>query len=184
MKKMLTYFILLFITVINICCTQSSNKQDEENVVYEDKYTLKDYITKKFKVYKVKNDTDFVSSLDSIIKTVQNCYMFRNKQVCFTIFITNDKQRIKIDVKLYDYTHNDILCSYSDALFFYKGYAFMFNGIFVDDFFVEINATVERNCIKPIENPFIDDRVYHLFSWTYIYENNELKIIHISECYD
>jgi hypothetical protein len=186
MKKVLTYFILLSIIVSHICCTQSSNKQNEENVVYEDKYTLKDYITKKFKVYELKNDTDFVSSLDSIINTVQNCYMLRNKQICYVLSIDSIDSYINIYIEAYDYNHNDILSYYADGLCFYKGYVFICCSKLLHYFFVDTNNSIERNCIKPIEQTYIyiDDRVLPLLTWRYIYENNKLSTIYISECYD
>jgi hypothetical protein len=174
---------LLFITVSHICCKQTTNKQDKENVMYEDKYKLEDYVTKKFKIYELKNDIAFISLLDSVINTIQ-CYpRIRNLQICFTLLAINENRNTRIDIELYDYKHNDVLLGYdTDALFFYRGYIFMYYGKLFNDFFIDTNTYVERNCIKPLGD--YNDSVYHLIYWRYVYKNNKFNLVDFSESYD
>lgn len=181
MKKVI-YLIIFF-----VCCNTCCKKQDEyyyEIIEQAYEYTLKDYFSKTFKVYEGKDNLCYL--IDSVVEMVQTCALFRNTQICqvFSVDLINDS--INIYIEAYDYRYNDILCYDADALFFYKGYSFIYRGMIINDFFVDSNETVERDIIKPIEPEYyyIDDTMLTLFVWEYMYANNKLKTTYISKCYE
>jgi hypothetical protein len=146
------------------------------------KYTINDYITKKFKIYEIKKD--ITSILDSIIESTNNCELFKNTQIIYSVSINYYLDKINISIP--EYRHYDLLLYDADALFFYKGYQFMYFGNFFNRYFKETDVVVERHCIKPVEiSPdeiFIDDSVRPLSYWNYSYENDTLSIIGVYHC--
>jgi hypothetical protein len=179
MKKILYSGLLGIVLCINMSC--NSKKQDTE-IEENYPYTLKDYVTKKFKVYEIKQD--IITILDSIIESTNNCERFKNTQIMYAVSIEYYFDDIRITIP--EYKHYDLLLYDADALFFYKGYQFIYFGRLLNKCFNETETIVERHCIKPVDIPLneicIDDSIKPLSCWHYCYKNDKLIIVSTYHC--
>ena len=179
-KKDLILSILLALLFSNGC--KKDNSKHEIEIIEEYKYTLEDYVTKKFNVYELK--VDIKPLLDSIIESVNSSYCFKNEQITYSFEIYADFQDIKICIPKYMFY--DVWLYSADALFFYKGYQFMYFGNFFDKYFTKTDIVIERNCIKPIEiSPeeiCIDDTDLPISYWRYSCSSNSFKLTDFHNC--
>jgi hypothetical protein len=190
--KSIVYLVIFYILLFynQSCINNSASEKKELKTEYVTKYTytytLKNYVTKEFDLYEPKNNLFLL--LDSIIASANSCPQFKNTQIIYSIVVDSIlASKIKITINAYDYRPNDLLLYNADALFFYKGYQFMYFGKLLDVYFINTNTTIKRNCIKPVKtNPnheiiFAESMLPKSY-WCYTYENNKLINIEFIKC--
>lgn len=178
--KISLYTIFSLAIILFQCCSQENAKKNNGPVVIlmPQYNTLDNFHSGKFKVYKAKNN--IFPLFDSIIENVSMSEKIKNKQIVYTFAVNTTLYcDTTIFIGVNDYKHADILCHEADALFFYQGYLFIYNGIFIDMFFEDISKAIDSN--KPIEIPedehITDDTLLPLFLWQYRYKNGILRFV-------
>lgn len=154
-------------------------------------YKPKDYITKELTLYEP--EESLYPILDSIIKKVEVCpeYQNRMEKVFFFFNISNgntsgpkdewDNPLVGISVNYYLFRLSDFRST--QGVFYYKGYDF-----FVDDMFVEIllrkmDKTVSITCVAPEKYKF--DILYRGDTdmyWIYRYQHGTLVNVQHGYC--
>jgi hypothetical protein len=177
--KVFINYILIFILLIG--CKQNNlhgykqngkvldNTEEEQPLIYHEYYLMQDYISVNINLYEAKKDIHTL--LDSIIDVINNCSDNKNIQIGYTVDAYGVDNYIELGISAINFQINEQLYSRAKGLFFHRGYEFIYFGVFLDKYFIDLNKTVRRNAIDYNRLNYGIDDSYILGTWLFIYDN-------------
>lgn len=158
MKKVIVLVMLIF----SFCygCRQNAEKKEQNAHVPVLKYIMKDSYLYEAKpaIYPV---------LDSVICHVNSIEKYKSKMHGYIFTVTQDSS---IFVTALDYWA--IFLKYGDARFYYKGYKFSYDGMFLEDYFIKIrqgkDLVIDEEAFKKDRETYYESRSLDDISLTII----------------
>lgn len=160
MRKFAGIIILLFVSIIAL---SADSKREMKASDYK-------FTKIEIDLYEVKDN--IMPILDNIIEIVNTEQKYRDKQQGYFFRVTDDS---KISIIAADYLS---LSAYNkDACFYYRGYKFNYDGVFLDNFFIRKGKTtdwkIEYVTIKEnSEIEYINIVGYEWCLWEYTLSSN------------
>ncbi|MCD7900568.1 MAG: hypothetical protein LUH22_12060 [Bacteroides sp.] len=195
------YLLVLLILIMISCVNKSTQQQTEigltaDSIDFEEErpliyYRFSDRITQAppedsiytdLKVFRIKGEITIL--LDSIVQSVENCPKYPKERIEFVVTeqtFQKENGLYETNIHIENMMTECIMYPYYNAIFYHRGYRFVYCGPFINQFFIDTHQVLKYRCVAP--DVIRDNQICEPgSSWTYNYKNGKMKLIKVISC--
>ena len=166
------------IIIICILFFFSCKNHGKEDIIIKEYDSILDSVLLDIQIIKPKET--IIPLLDSLTSIVDSCNMYKKSDLSFNVTSYQDSCWLKVNISPFNKKYFSYILK--RQLFYYKGYTFSYNGIFLNTYFTKINSFIKYKVKDPKALQYNYDERGYIGGWEYVLINDSLKCISYGFC--